>query len=785
MLKNYFKIALRNILRNKVFSIINIVGLSIALASTFYILVYVVNELSYDECHLKNNRIYRVNTYVKKFKIRRATTPFVLSTTIKDGYGEIEKITRINYITNIQLKLNDDFVSERKVKAADQDIFEIFTLPIISGTNNISDKNSIVISEEMATKYFGNESPIGKVLEANILGKEYLFRVSGVMKNMPQNSTFYANIIVNIELSFDDLESFRDHRTSWLSGYWETYLLLKEKIPPSQLEEKIQQFEMQNIKEEHRDRYELQNLKDVYLHSSEIYQSYPRGELDSVYLYIIIGLAILLIASSNYIILSSALSSNRAKEIGIRKLVGATNHNIIYQVLAESLLIVFCSLIIALVIIELVHPYAQELFLYDFDFLTENYIKYILGFSLVLIVIGFISSSYISFYLSSLPIVDIIKTKLLLVNKGRVRKTLILFQLSVFTVLLFSIIILNRQYDFIQTMNPGFNKDNIIIITPTPNNEKFTSGRVYLNNICKNTNILNSSRSLFGPPNNSRSVGLLKMVSDPTKEIQVDLLSVDYNFIETLGFEIIKGRSLSEEFSDNKESVVFNESAIKALGIKEPIGKRIESMTIVGIVKDFNLHSLHSKIPPIGIMLGEEKNFFTIVVKYKEGTYRETKDFLQSEWNKLTDIPFSSQTFDEALAELYEDEKKLINIMTFYTILSIILAASGIFGLTMFSMKKRTKEIGVRKVLGASTIKLFTHLNKEFVILIIVASIVALPIAYYLMSKWLQNFAYKIEIGITPFIVSIIILFATVITSISIQTIKAAISNPVDSLRDE
>lgn len=783
MLKNYLKIAIRNILRNKIFAIINIIGLSIALASTFYILVYVVNELSYDECHLKNDRIYRVNTYVKKFKIRKAKTPFVLSTTIKDRYGEIEKITRINYVPNVQLKLNDDFISERKVQAADQDIFEIFTLPIISGTNDISDKNSIVISEDMAIKYFGNGSPIGKVLEANISGKEYLFRVSGVMKNMLQNSTFYANIIVNIELSFDDLESFRDHRTSWLSDYWETYLLLKEKTSPSQLEHKIQQIEIQNIEEAYRDRYELQNLKDVYLHSSEIYQSYPRGDIDSIYLYIIIGLAILLISSSNYIILSSALSSNRAKEIGIRKLVGATKYNIIYQVLAESLMIVFFSLIIALAIIEFVHPYAQELFLYDFDFLTGNYVKYILGFSLVLIMIGFVSSSYIAFYLSSLSIVDIIKTKMLLVNKGKVRKTLILFQLSVFTVLLFSIIILNKQYSFTQNMNPGFNKDNIVFITY--NDTEFPSVKAYLNKIRSNVNILNVSRAIFVPPNNSRSVSLMKMVSDPSKEIQVELLGVDYNFIETLGLKIIKGRSLSEEFSDNNGAVVFNESAIKALGVQDPIGKKIKSMTIVGVVKDFNLHSLHSKILPIGIVIGKEKYFSTIVVKYKNGTYRQTKDFLQSEWKKLSDIPFDSQTFNEVLAELYEDEKKLISIITFYTILSIILAASGIFGLTMFSMKKRTKEIGVRKVLGASSMKLFIHLNKEFVILIIASSIIALPIAYYLMSKWLQNFAYKIEIGISPFIVSAIVLFAIVITPISIQTIKAAISNPVDSLRDE
>ena len=783
MISNYLKIALRNILRNKIFSIINIVGLSIALASTFYILVFVVNELSYDECHLKNERIYRVNTHMTKFNVRQATTPFVLTTHLKDENGEIEKIARFSIVTNVQLKLNNVFISETGIQAADQDIFEVFTLPIISGTNDISDKNSIVISEDMATKYFGNESPIDKVLEANILGEEYLFRVSGVMKNILRNSTFYANILVNIELSFDNLRSFRDPRTSWLSGYWHTYLLLNPKALPSQFEEQLQKLVLQNNHEEYIDRYELQNLKDVYLHSSGIYQSFPKGDLDSIYLYIIIGLGILLIASSNYIILSTALSSNRAKEIGIRKVIGATKQNLIYQVLAESLLIVFCALLIAITIIEVIHPYAQELFLYDFNILSENYPTYILGFSLVMIIIGFLSSSYIAFYLSSLPIVDIIKTKIMLVKKGKVRKALILFQLSVFTVLLFSMIILNKQYNFMKTMDPGFNEDNIIIITY--NNKKFQSVRAYKNNICKNTNVLNSSLSVFSPPNNSRIVSPIKVPSDPSEEIMVEFLSVDYNFIETLGLEIIRGRSFLEEFSDQGGSVIFNESAIKALGIEEPIGKEIESRTIVGVVKDFNLHSLHSEIPPLGLRLSEDKFFRIIVVKYKEGTYRQTKDFLQSEWNKLTDIPFNSQTFEETLTELYEDEKKLINIITFYTILSIILAASGIFGLTLFSMKKRTKEIGVRKVLGASTIKIFIHLNKEFILLIIVASIIALPIAYYLMDEWLLNFAYRIGIGISPFIISIATLFVIVITSISIQTIKAAKSNPVDSLRDE
>ena len=788
MLKNYFKIALRNILRNKIFTIINVGGLAIALAASFFILIFVVNEFSYDKYNIKRDRIYRVITNKTKFNISRATAPYILKPTLLKNLPEIENVTRVGKLKNVNLKYLDNFFDENKFMCTDPDIFKILTLPLIAGSNKIDGKLSIVISEDIARKYFGTENPVNKILNAKIIEQEFLFKVVGVMKNIPHNSTFRADIIGNIQLRLEQIQkgiTYSNVATDWNMDWWATYVLLKRNVTATQLKEKFRKLEKQYLPEYIKDHYGLQKLNDAYLHSAGIVDLMPQGNLGNIYLYLTIGIIILLIAGSNYIILSSALSGNRLKEIGIRKVIGATKQNIVFQVLSESLLLTFLSFAIAVIIVEMAKPYAQSLFNYKFYFLSSNIFYYGLGFLIITVLIGIFSGAYLAFYLSSFEVVDIIKNRLFTRNNSYVKRGLIVFQLVIFSILVFSSIIIYKQYIYAQNKDLGFNKENIIIINFDYN--EFTNYKVFLNTIRSNPNIINAASAFLSLPTNSSSVILMKLFSNPNKKIRIKSLSVSFNFIETFGLHIVKGRSFSKNFpSDKTKGIILNETAIKELGIKNPIGKEIEGRKIIGIVKDFNMASLHSKIKPLMMSISDGKFVQTIVIKYKNGTYKNTIDYLKKEWNKVAgEIPFTFQTFEDALSDLYEKEKTLLDIVFFFTILTIILAASGLFGLTLFTLQKRTKEIGIRKVLGASVGNLMTLLTKEFLFLMLVANIIAWPVAYYFMNKWLQNFAYKIGIGMLPFIVTTVIVIAISMGTIIIQTLKVALANPVESLRSE
>jgi len=758
------------------------------LAASFFILIYVINEFSYDNCHIKRDRIYRVITEKTEFNVSRAAAPYILTTTLLKDFPEVEYAVRFERLRNVKVKYQDNFIDEEKFICADPNVFKILTLPIIAGSNNIDDKSSIVISENIAKKYFGSINPVNKILTVKIVDQDVLFKIVGIMKNVPHNSTFKADIIGNIDLSLNQTQkriTYSNIETDWNMDWWETYVLLRKNISPTQLKKKFIKLEKQYLPEYVKDHYSLQSLNDVYLHSSHLISRAPKGDLKNVYLYLTIGIIILLIAGSNYIILSSALSSSRFKEIGIRKVIGATKQNVIFQVLGESILLTFLSFAIAVVIVELVKPYAQSLFNYEFYFLKSNILYYTLGFLAIAILIGIFSGAYVAFYLSSFEVVDIIKNRLFTKNKSYVRRALIVFQLGIFSILVFSSIIIYRQYYFAQNKYLGFDKENVIIINF--DNDVFTNYKVFLNNIRSNPNIINATYSLYSPPTNSSGSTMFHAADNPDKNVEVEFLSVGFNFIETFGFHVVKGRSFSRSYpTDKTKTIILNETAVKELGIKNPIGKEIEGMQIIGIVKDFNIHSVHSKIKPLMMSISKGKYVRTIIVKYKKGTYQNTIKYLHDEWNNIAgEIPFEFQTFEDALAGLYEKEKTLFSIVFFFTILTIVLAASGLFGLTLFTLQNRTKEIGIRKVLGASVRSLIKLLTKEFILLMFIANIIAWPIAYYFMNKWLQNFAYKIDIGMLPFIVSTVIVIVISMGTIIIQTVKASIANPVDSLRDE
>ncbi len=792
MFKNYLILTLRSLVKNKVFAAINIIGLAIALASTFFILVYVVNEFTYDDCHLKNERIYKVINRKLDFDVKIANTPYIFSPTVKNRFPGIEKITRTQYLRGVEVNFKGELIKQNDFLTADSDIFEIFTLPIIIGTNDIKEKNSIVISESIAQKYFGNENPINKTLEIRARKVKYLLKVIGVMKDLPQNSTLKAEIIGNIQLNLEQLQAritYTDIESDWFANFWTTYILLKKNGNVKHLEtgfrKIVDEFYPKDI--DSKEEYILQNLKDVYFDKELIAERH--GNLDDVYLYIIIGFVILLFAVGNYTILSAAISNNRAKEIGIRKTVGATKKNLVFQFLGESIILTFFALLLSLLLVKVSYSFAQNLFDYDFNIIKANYIHYTLFFLLLTSIIGIFSGLYVAVFLSSLNVTEIIKNNLILKNKWKVRKILMLVQFVAFIILVLSTIVIYKQHNYFINKDLGFKAKNLLFIHANFRNEPWLKS--YMDKIYTYSSIESVTASMDVLPTNSISDVLEKKFDDSEQQIPVEVLGVGNNFIKTYGIELIEGVDITDKYVIKNqykifEEIIVNETALKELGINDPIGEKIGDKRIVGVCKDFNLHSLHSKIPPLEITFVETKYLGTITVKYKKGTFDETVSILKDEWSKFSyETPFEFSTIEENIKNLYEEELTLFNIVSFFTVLTILLSASGLFGLTLFTLKQRTKEIGIRRVLGASFNNIIFILTKEFIALTIISNIIALPIGYYLINIWLQDFSYRIVIGVLPFVISIIIVLVIGLGAISIQASKAILVNPIDSLRNE
>jgi putative ABC transport system permease protein len=789
MLNNYLKSALRFLRHNRVFATINLIGLTIALSASFILLLYVINELSYNHCHKNRSNVYTVLDYFIDYKKTFAITPYVLATALKEQFPQVDKAVRIKSVRGFSLKLKDELIPINDAIATDADIFNIFTLPLISGSNTknlLDDQNSIVLSKDMSQKLFPGQDPVGKEIVGNLNNVQQVFKVTGVFKNIPENSTLRAQCFINSRWTFENLnKSFGlSNDPDWKSPSWNTWILLSKGYNLKSIENQLRKLEVKYLGEKPTYKYSLQNLGDVYLGSDDVIFAEITGNRNNVRLFSGIAFLILLVAALNYIILSTAISTRRGMEIGVRKTFGAINRSIKNQLLSESVLLTISVFPIALILMRFALPYAGKLFDTNFNIISSNILVYILAYLVLIIIIGVVSGLYTSAYLSKLKVIDTLKTGHSSVKRKQFfRSFLIVVQLVIFCSLVSGTLILHSQYKYALNKDLGyFNKDVLLIEM----GRDFKGYSTYINGIKSNPNVICAAGILGSLPAKIYSIDVIPHFQDKNIKVQLERMYIDYNFLKTMGIQVIKGREFSQDFgSDLTQSVILNETAVRELGITDPIGKIVGGQTIIGVVKDFNLHSIHSSIPPLIISI-TDKNIQRVALHYKTGTLSNTLVMSESEWKKAApDRPFRFTTIEDSIKDIYSTEKNLSKAVFIFTLFTLLIAAFGLFGLTLFIARSRTKEIGIKKVYGSSVYTIVYSFMLNNFILVLVAALLSVPVTIHFMTKWLNNFAFKTSINPWIFVISFAIAAMVVLLTVLIHSYKASHTNPIEALRNE
>jgi len=790
MLRNYLKSAFRFIRNNKLFAAINLLGLSIALAASFIILLFVINELSYDRYHKNSKQVYRVLNYYVDFKNTMSGTPYILATALKDEFPQVEKAVRARYARGLSLKVRDEWITVNDAIATDSEIFDIFTLPLVNGSpesNILDDLNSIILSASLAEILFPGQNPLGQEIRGKINNTEQVFTVRGVFKDLPENSTFRTRCLVNSKWTLEPINTIfkiTNAETDWTMNFWITWVRLSKDCNVKSLEDQFRSFEVKNISETPPFQYSLQNLRDVYLKSTNVANSGISGNMKNVKLFSAIAFLIVLVAAINYIILSTAVSTGRRLEIGIRKTFGAINRSIKNQLLSESVLLALIVLPVALILMKISLPFAGKLFQKELNIISANVVIYLGVFLALTVIIGIISGLYTSSYLSNLKVVDIIKSSAYTGRRKQyIRSFLIVLQLVIFCTFVSSTLVIRSQYKFALNKDPGYYNKDIIMVDL---GRDFKGYSAFINSIKSNPNVIMAGGVMDGLPMRGSMSSMVPHSEDKTIKVKVEGLAVDYNFISTMGIKVLSGREFSQDFgSDLKQSVMLNESAVKQLGITDPVGKQFMSSTIIGIVKDFNLHSIHSDIPPLMINMTDQY-IQQVAVHYKPGTLTTILPMIESEWKKAApERSFSFTPIEDLIKNTYSSERNLSTIVSIFALFTLLIAAFGLFGLTLFIARSRIREIGIKKVFGSSENSIVYSFLLNNLILVIAAILISIPVTLHFMTKWLNNFAYRTGIDWIVFLISFVIAAVVVLLTVFIQSYKASRTNPVDALRHE
>jgi putative ABC transport system permease protein len=788
MFRNYLKTALRFLSQNKLFTIINAIGLTIALSASFIILLFVINELSYDHCHKNRERVFRIVNSYDDTKNTVASTPFVLASALKEDFPQVRQAIRVIPLA-LSFKVDDGLISTTAM-GTDSGVFNIFTISFAqwtSGQNLLDEKSSLVLSRNLADKLFPGQNPVGKEIVGIINDEESLFTVKGVFEDIPENSSFRSECFVSNKWTVDYINkkfSVANAETAWDKDLCVTWVLLTDSSSAKALGEQLRLFESRHLGERTGSHYSLQNLSDVYLGSDKILNTGVKGDLNKIEIFSAIALLILLVASINYIILSTAVSSGRTREIGMRKTFGAGIGIIRNQLLGESVLLTCIILPIAFLIMWISLPFAGKLFQTQLHIISANLILYVLVFLSLTIFIGIVSGIYTSTFLSRLNVLDIIKNSTFSgKRRSFIRSSMIVIQLIIFCSFVSGTLIIRTQYKYVLKKDLGYYNNNILLVDL---GRDFKGYSTYLETIRTNPDVIMAAGTREGLPMMNTMSMMFPDFQDKNIMVEVEAMAVDYDFMKVMGISLADGRFFSREFgSDASQSIILNETAVKKLGIIDPLGKVLATQTIIGVVKDFNLHSLYTEIPPLAIILNERSGR-QAVVHYKQGTLGKLLPLLEAEWTKLApDKPFHYTTIEEVIKNLYSSEKNLTAIVSIFAILTLLISAFGLFGLTLFIARSRTKEIGIKKVFGSSERSIIYSFLIENVIFVSIAALISVPVTLHFMIKWLSKFPYKADINWWVFVIASVIAVVVVLLTVFFQSYRASRINPVKALRYE
>lgn len=790
MKKNFFRIAIRNIAKHKGITFINIAGLAVGLTATLLILLWIQNELSYEKYNLNGEDIYRVeqDQYYSGERYHVTVTPHPSGPVWMEKIPEIKEQTRINRLPRILFRVGESVFYESSVIAADSGLFRMFTLPFLLGDSKtaLNSPYSIVLNENLAKKYFGEENPLGKTIT---LENSSRFMVTGVMKNLPNNAVYTYEAV----LPYSFLQEIGAYSNSWGANSILTFVQVEKGVDVKAVNDKLTAVVRENNSQSTND-FMLFPLLDIHLHSQFGFTE-NNGPVITLTIFTLIAIFILLIACINFINLSTAKASGRGKEIGIKKVAGADQKSMIFQFMGESFLLVAMAMALAVVMVGLFLGIFNNVSGKNFTITDLIQLKFAVSLVVVGLIAGIISGIYPALYLSSFKPVKVLKGDLISgKGNGRLRQFLVVTQFTLSILIAISAVFMYMQLIFLQEKDLGYDKDNLISI-PMANNMK--SKYYALKRELQNETLIQGvTASMHSPVRmGSNSGGARWEGKDPEKNVLIGTNGVDYDYLETVKMELVSGRDFSRDFNsdmarDTTGNFLINEEVVKLMGIGDPVGKNFRFMgingTIIGVLKDFHFKGADQKIEPMAFALTDTSYLNVILVRLTAGNIPASLKSVETVWNEvLPEYPLDYTFIDQDYDNLFRSQLRTASLLKYFTILALIIACLGLYGLSSYSAERRTNEIGIRKVMGAGSVKVMYTLSKEFLFLVFISIIIATPIGWIVVSNLLKQFAYRIDISIMVFITIALVSVLIALLTVSFQAYKASGVNPAVALKVE
>lgn len=791
MVKNFIKIAWRNLYKNKVFSLIHILGLTIGITVCMMIFIYIMNEFSFDTFHTKQKNIYRV---MRNFDAMKGGVPYVSGpygpALLNDFPGDIKDAVRVRTTSGL-VSFDNKAFTEKKLYVTDANFFSIFSFKLIKGDSSTVLKypNSVVLTETTAKKYFGStDNAMGKVIK---MDKSLPLKVTGIAKDVPSNSHLNFDLVMPLSNYINN-----DNYKVWINNNLFTYVLLNEHANKAQLEKRFPQF-MDKYMGKDMARFgvkfnlSLTPLKDIYFEPSSAFDDVRHGDKTVVYIFISIAVLILLIACINFTNLSTIRAVERSKEVGLRKVLGALRNHLILQFIGESILLTLIACTLSVGLLFLFMPYYNQLLGYSI-LVGWNSAPIYLFLAGVILVIGFLAGSYPAFFLSGFSPIQALKGKLNLGKSGAFfRQTLVVVQFSISVLLIIGTIVIMNQMSYVKGKQLGYDKEQVVVVN-IDNDDIYNQRQVFKKELERNGSIASVSL-MSGEPGGFHDLHTFEA------EGQHELFKsrtefADFEFVKTLGLKIVAGRDFSPQFAtDTTDAVLINETAAKKLGFtpQQAIGKWVKNTVrdngkriIIGVIKDYNFLSLKENMDALIISPTDDRR--VVVIKLKPGNLKGTLTAIKDVYASVAPVyPFEYNFLDQKFDTIYKADIRQQTMLTIFSGLAIFIACLGLFGLASFTAVKRTKEIGVRKVLGSSVTNILLLLSKDLLKPVLVATFISIPLGYFCMDKWLQNFAYRTPLHWWIFVFAAFITFAIALFTVSFKSLSAALVNPVKSLRSE
>jgi putative ABC transport system permease protein len=809
MFRNFLKLAFRNLWKNKAFSAINIAGLSVGLAVCLLIILYVKDELSYDKSISQSENIYRIDADLSfnGTQFTSAVSPAPMGPTLKKDYPQVVQYTRLRNYGDILIKKDNQNVPNHNAVFADSTFFQVFSISMISGNRltALNEPHSIVIDETTAKKYFNTVDVLGKTMYVD---DSVNCKITGVIKDIPAQSHFHFSTIRPMH------DTWHDDQQDWLSNNYPTFVLVKPGVTKASLQHAVDAA-VSNYLQKQLDQmlhlsaadlkksgnhfmYPVMPLNDIHLYSNKSYEFESNSDITYVYIFSVVAVFILLIACVNFMNLSTARSSNRAKEVGIRKVAGSTRPALIAQFLMESVLTSFLSLLLALAIAALLLPFFNQLAgkqMTVWTLYSTWLMPVLLG---LIVVVGCVAGSYPAFYLSSFQPAQVLKGSIVKGFKNsRLRSSLVVFQFFISVTLIIGTIVIYNQLTYIRSREIGYKRDQVLVIN---NAYVLNNIKTFRQEMLRIPAVQNASITSSMPTETSYSTnGWFKNATLDAKQVIIMTdFYVDQNYIPTLGMQMTAGRNFSKDFLTDSTAIIVNETAAKLLGFKNPLNENLyrpsgyaanggfnsRGYHIIGVVKDFNFSSMHDKVGPMIIELND--SWGKVALRVNASNIHETISEVENKWNSMSPGQSISYTFlDADFNKVYNADQRTGKLFITFAVFAIFIACLGLFGLVTYAAEQRVKEIGVRKVLGASVTEIVAMISKDFIKLVLIAFVIAFPAGWWMMNKWLEGFAYRIHISWWVFAFAGLLTIAIALITVCMQAVKAALANPVTSLRSE